>query len=88
MAVHAAPAPAQLARLRREPALLPGAVEEMLRFEPPILFVSRVAQADVEWAGVPCARATSSTSGSPRPTATPTLRHPDRFEVGRPPFAT
>src|SRR6185436_16512574 len=44
--------PAQLARLRREPALLSGAVEEMLRYEPPILFVSRVVSADVEWAGV------------------------------------
>ena len=39
--------PAELARLRAQPELVPSAVEEMLRYEPPIIFLSRVALADV-----------------------------------------
>jgi cytochrome P450 len=79
--------PAQLARLRREPALLPGAVEEMLRFEPPILFVSRVAQADVEWAGVPVKKGDLIHLGIASANRDPEhWRHPDDFEVGRTPM--
>jgi cytochrome P450 len=79
--------PAQLARLRREPALLPGAVEEMLRFEPPILFVSRVAQADLEWAGVPVKKADLVHLGIASANRDPEhFGHPDEFEVGRPPI--
>lgn len=36
--------PAQLARLRAEPERVDDAVEEMLRFEPPIIYLSRVVQ--------------------------------------------
>jgi hypothetical protein len=76
--------PAQLARLRREPALLPGAVEEMLRFEPPILYVSRVAQAGVEWAGVRVRKGDLVHLGLASGNRDPEhFRHPDEFEVGR-----
>jgi cytochrome P450 len=76
--------PAQLARLRREPSLLPGAVEEMLRYEPPILFVSRVAQADVEWAGVPVKKGDLVHLGLAAANRDPEhWNHPDTFEVGR-----
>ena len=76
--------PAQLARLRREPALLPGAVEEMLRFEPPILYVSRVAQADMEWAGVSVRKGDLVHLGLASGNRDPEhFRHPDEFEVGR-----
>ena len=76
--------PAQLARLRREPALLPGAVEEMLRFEPPILYVSRVARADVEWAGVPVRKGDLVHLGLASANRDPEhFRNPDTFEVGR-----
>ncbi len=44
--------PDQMARLRKEPAGIERAVEEMLRFEPPILFLSRVVRRDLELAGV------------------------------------
>jgi cytochrome P450 len=76
--------PAQLARLRREPALLPGAVEEMLRFEPPILYVSRVVRADVEWAGVPVHDGDLVHLGLASANRDPEhFRRPDEFEVGR-----
>jgi cytochrome P450 len=78
--------PAQLARLRREPGLLPGGIEEMLRYEPPILFVSRVAQADVEWAGVSVRKGDlvhlGLASGNRDPDR---FTHPDQFEIGRSP---
>ena len=40
--------PDQLARLRAEPALLPSAIEEMLRWVSPIRNMNRTATADVE----------------------------------------
>jgi cytochrome P450 len=40
-------------RLVEDPALIPAAVEEMLRFETPVAGVPRVAVADAELAGVP-----------------------------------
>ena len=44
--------PEQLAWLRAEPDRVPDAVEEMLRYDPPILFTSRVARRDLTIAGV------------------------------------
>ncbi|MBL9017156.1 MAG: cytochrome P450, partial [Myxococcales bacterium] len=43
--------PADLERLAREPARLPSAIEEMLRFEPPVIQIRRTATRDVELAG-------------------------------------
>jgi cytochrome P450 len=76
--------PAQLERLRRDPALLPGAVEEMLRYEPPILFTSRVTLAPVEIAGVALPAGSLvqlcvvSANRDPERFAAP-----ERFDVGR-----
>jgi cytochrome P450 len=79
--------PAQLARLRREPGLLTGAVEEMLRFEPPILYVSRIARADVEWAGVPVEKGDLVHLGLASANRDPEhWSHPDDFEIGRTPM--
>ena len=44
--------PAELARLARDPALVPGAIEEALRFDSPIQVVFRNATQDVELGGV------------------------------------
>jgi cytochrome P450 len=78
--------PAQLARLRRDSDLLPGAVEEMLRYEPPILFVSRVAQSDLDWAGVAVRKGDLVHLGLASANRDPEhFADPDRFEVGRDP---
>ena len=45
--------PDQLQALRRAPSALPGAVEEMLRFEPPLIWVARTVREDFEISGVP-----------------------------------
>jgi cytochrome P450 len=44
--------PDQLARLRDDQSLVASAVEEMLRYEPPIIFLSRVVQADCKLGGI------------------------------------
>ncbi len=44
--------PDQLAALRADPALLPGAVEEMLRWWTPVMVFRRTATTDVELSGV------------------------------------
>jgi len=43
--------PEQLARLRADPALLANAVEEMLRFEPPVMATQRFALEDMNFHG-------------------------------------
>ena len=40
--------PGELRRLQREPALLPNAVEELLRYDSPVQRVARVAEADIQ----------------------------------------
>jgi len=76
--------PAELERLRRDASLLPSAVEEMLRYEPPILFLSRVALADVEIGGVSVRQGdlvhTNLASANRDPEH---FADPDRFDVGR-----
>lgn len=43
--------PDQLDMLRRDPSLIPNAVEEMLRFDPPVQVLPRYAVEDVEFYG-------------------------------------
>ncbi|TFG97632.1 MAG: cytochrome P450 [Myxococcales bacterium] len=76
--------PGELARLRREPELLQNAVEEMLRYEPPILFLTRIALGDSEVAGVPLQRGELFHLGLASANRDPDrYADPDRFDVGR-----
>src|SRR5262249_35180010 len=43
--------PNELARIQADPSLLPGAIEEFLRYESPIQHTARLAPADVELGG-------------------------------------
>ncbi|MCU1357757.1 MAG: cytochrome [Acidimicrobiales bacterium] len=47
--------PGQLAELRADPSLVPGAVEEILRWANPLHYFRRTATADTELAGTPIA---------------------------------
>jgi cytochrome P450 len=47
--------PDQLDRLRADRSLIPSAIEEMLRYDPPIIFTSRIAVEAAEISGVPIA---------------------------------
>ncbi|WP_027481952.1 cytochrome P450 [Deinococcus pimensis] len=79
--------PGELARLRADPALLPTAVEEMLRFDPPVqraLF--RAALEDVTVGGQAVRRGEQVSAvmgGANRDPAV--FTEPDRFDVGRTP---
>ncbi len=76
--------PDQLALLRADPGLIPAAVEEMLRYDPPILFTSRIATTDLELGGVPVAAdqlvMLNLTAGNHDPARFP---EPARFDVTR-----
>lgn len=77
-------APLERARLQAEPALLPTAVEEFLRFESPVQLTDRVATESCEIAGVPIRRGQlvgvllGSANRDPEHFA-----DPDRLDLGR-----
>ncbi|MFI9848415.1 cytochrome P450 [Nonomuraea sp. NPDC051941] len=77
--------PDQLDRLRRDPGLLPGAVEELLRYEPPVHMRERILLADVDVAGSTIPENTTLVlvlaSGNRDPKR---FSEPDRFDPARP----
>ncbi|GHE15812.1 cytochrome P450 [Streptomyces alanosinicus] len=77
--------PEQLDRLRREPELLPRAVEELLRYEPPVHMRGRVPHADIDVAGTEIPQHASVilalASGNRDPMR---FDEPDRFDPARP----
>jgi cytochrome P450 len=48
--------PEQLRKLRLDPSLIGSAIKEVLRYDPPLTFVHRVAAADLELGGAPVRR--------------------------------
>lgn len=76
--------PAQLAKLYAQPALIENAIEELLRFDPPVQFAPRVALEPIEIEGtqlaaeIPIALALGAANRDPR-------RHerPDELDVER-----
>ncbi|MFI7691240.1 cytochrome P450 [Nonomuraea sp. NPDC049655] len=77
--------PDQLDRLRDDPGLLPGAVEELLRYEPPVHMRERVPLADIDLAGftlpegAPLVLVLASGNRDPK-----RFHEPDRFDPTRP----
>ena len=78
--------PDQLERLRREPAMMRSAVEEMLRWTSPVSYFARRATRDTEVRGVPIAAGDRVTlwypSGNRDEDA---FESPFRFDIGRTP---
>jgi len=78
--------PAELDRVRADPALVEPAVEEMLRFDSPLQLFERTAREDVEVGGVTVAAGTRIAAllgaANRDPAAFP---DPDRLDIGRRP---
>lgn len=76
--------PGQLATLRDRPEAIPNAVEEMIRFDPPVTQSGRVSPREMEIQGCPVhageSLTTHLTAANRDPAANP---DPDRFDVER-----
>lgn len=78
--------PEQRERLRREPAAIPAAVEECLRYDSPVQFLGRLATADVEWADTPIRQGQLVVAVLGAANRDPAhFPDPDRFDVARHP---
>lgn len=77
--------PDQLAAVTAERTLLPQAIEEGLRFEPPLLSINRTATCDVELSGVtiPAGASVTPCLGSANRDES-RWEEPDRFDIFRP----
>jgi cytochrome P450 len=74
----------QLSRLRAHPALVPGAVEELIRFDSPLQLFERTATADTEVAGVLVESGTKIAALLGAANRDPAVfAEPDRFDVAR-----
>ena len=78
--------PDQLQRLREDPALITGAVNELLRFDPPVQTVFRRAVADCEVNGYPVPKRENIALVIGAANHDPEVfERPDRLDVGRRP---
>ena len=76
--------PDQLARLREHPDLLPNAIEEMLRFDPPVTQSGRIAPYDFEIGGVQIKQGQSFTTILAAASRDPSVYpDPDKFDIER-----
>lgn len=76
--------PDQWARLRAQPALIPSAVEEMLRYLSPLQVVGRIATTDFELAGKTIRNQQMVLFSFPAANRDPAqFADPDAFDVGR-----
>jgi cytochrome P450 len=77
--------PDQLDALRQEPQRWPNAVDEVLRFDPPVLLTGRSALRDTRVAGVPIAQGSLVTTLLAAANRDPDVfTDPGRFDVTRP----
>ncbi|MFN9628846.1 MAG: cytochrome P450 [Cyanobacteriota bacterium] len=76
--------PAQLAKLRADPALMEQAIEELLRFDAPAQLVDRFVAADTELCGVPLKAGTQVTAVLGSANRDPAVfEEPDRLDLTR-----
>ena len=78
--------PEQLAALRADPTLMPGAVEEMLRYKPPVMYFRRTVSQDCEIRGVKIREGDKVTLWYPSANRdVEVFDDPDRFDILRHP---
>jgi len=78
--------PDQRARLVRQPSLIPSAVEEIVRHNPPVMYFRRTATADTEIRGIRIRAGDKLTLWYPSANRDEDIFvDPDRFDVGRGP---
>ncbi len=78
--------PAELAKLRDDPSLLPGAIEEALRFSPPVMYFRRTTTQDTELRGVAIPQGSYVTIYYPSANRDEDVfPDPDRFDITRTP---
>jgi cholest-4-en-3-one 26-monooxygenase len=78
--------PEERQRLLADPSLIPSAVEEILRFEPPLIHFRRTATQDTEIRGVEIRGGDKVTIWYPSANRDEDIfDHPDTFDVGRTP---
>jgi cytochrome P450 len=76
--------PAELARLRADPTLLPTAIEELMRYDSPLQLFERTATEDVEIAGVTVVRGQKIAALLGAANRDPAVfADPDTLDVGR-----
>jgi cytochrome P450 len=76
--------PDQLRRLRQDPSLVRTAVEEVLRFDPPVQFTARVALEDIDIDGTTLGKGDQAIVLVAAANRDPEqFDHPDMFDVGR-----
>ena len=82
--LHLLTNPGELARVRAEPSLVPGAVEESLRLEPAAATIDRYATRDVEFGGAPIRAGDLVTISIAAANRDPSVfADPDRYDVTR-----
>ncbi len=76
--------PEQFEKLKRQPALIENAVEEMLRFDSPVVSSGRIAPEDMTLNGCPVHKGQSITTSLGAANRDPDIhRDPDQFDVAR-----
>jgi len=76
--------PDQLKKLQDDPSLLTNAVEEMLRYDPPVVGAHRVSEKDVEIGGCPVPAGQAILAAFPGANRDPSIYpDPDLFDVTR-----
>lgn len=81
--------PDQYRRIQEDPSLVPNAVEEILRYHNPVIYMRRTATRDVEFAGEQIAKGAKMICLLGSPNRDPELfERPDEFDIDRAPVRT